>query len=113
MSNQLNMAKIFRQMIRENRGMVDLTKVDRSNLATNASNVLDLLIGIGCRGKYDPDEARGIAYYRGYEIEFSTGSENFYFKLGDKRIAGQLFTKSPRNIIPMIKKFLDAVSNYE
>lgn len=106
--------KIVKKVIREaSGGPVDLRKVDRTNLSTTASNVLDLLIDMGCRGKYDAEQSAGTAEYRGYVIEFNTGAENFYFKLSNSRLDDLLSSKNPNRILPEIKRFLDAVSNYE
>jgi len=85
----------------------DIKKINMSNLATNAQNVLNSFVKGGFKGVYDPESADGSVEYKGLKIDFSTGGENLYLTF-----SSEIHTKdTPEQTISELKKFLDFVSN--
>ena len=77
--NKRNLVEMIRKIVKEE--STDIRKVDKSNLASTASNFLNALSKKGFTGKYNPDEARGVVELNGIEIHFTTGGERIYFEI--------------------------------
>lgn len=96
---------VRKQILKESKQ--DIRKIDKSNMATNSSVIIDAFIQNGFKGTYDPETGQGELIYKGKKIEFSTGGENLYFTIHD------LYTKgNPEETVQAMKKFIDFTANY-
>lgn len=77
--NKRNLVEMIRKIVKEE--STDIRKVDKSNLASTASNFLNILSKKGFTGNYNPNEARGVVELNGIEIHFTTGDERIYFEI--------------------------------
>ena len=77
----------------------------KPELSTNTAATIDALIENGFSGSYDPEAREGIAYNYGLTFSFSTGAENFYFRI-DTDTKDQ-----PRETVALIAEFARALQN--
>ena len=103
-----NYERFFESRKNIKEGQVDIRKVDRKGLATNASDILDILIKAGARGTYDADSAQGtISLGGGAKVNFSTGAEMIHLDITD------ISSHAPEEVVNALVKFLKVVSNYQ
>ena len=93
-----------RSMLKE--GSKDIRKVDRSNLATVAGKILDVLIKAGAKGTYDSDSTEGTVIINGTTVNFRTGAEQIHFDVM------AVHSHNPEKAVKSLVSFLDDVSNY-
>lgn len=84
----------------------NIKKIDRTNLASTAGDILDAFISIGARGVYDPESTVGSVDINGTTVQFSTGHEQVHITIE------KISSHNPKNTILALKKFLQTVSDY-
>jgi len=82
-------------------------KINMDELPTAMASSLEHLMKTFKKVKFNADKQTGTFVYRGDELKFSLGSENFYFELPRMFVKGG--TVEAANAI---KKLLDVVNNW-
>ena len=97
--------KVMKEVMTE--GMKDASKLDFSQYDSNATEILQGMVSKGMKVKVNENTLKGVASYKGINVNFSIGGENLYIELN------RLYTKEAvKPTLDGLTKFLDVIHNF-